>query len=235
MILLGEYDKGVDEGRWYCSGDDLIFYAKENRWSDEAGATASVMEEKIAPKEVPTKIPTPFDVWYPIFFGIFTFIVTVVVIAIFKSLYLTIYPPPSSTPFGYCNFGDSDCQNYYMNYGIWYLLWRLFSSVCMWVADGIFLNSSWKKFNTIDHWTYFVLLLPLAFLFHVNDLNKLRQQHPTQDTTTADKAIDVAVPVTSTETESVVTGKATKFCRYCGAKMPRNSKFCEECGSQLVT
>jgi hypothetical protein len=25
-----------------------------------------------------------------------------------------------------------------------------------------------------------------------------------------------------------------KYCRYCGAKIPRGSKFCEECGSELV-
>ena len=27
--------------------------------------------------------------------------------------------------------------------------------------------------------------------------------------------------------------KRTKFCRYCGAKIPRASKYCEECGGQL--
>jgi hypothetical protein len=26
----------------------------------------------------------------------------------------------------------------------------------------------------------------------------------------------------------------TKFCRYCGAKIPRQSKFCEECGKALA-
>jgi hypothetical protein len=26
----------------------------------------------------------------------------------------------------------------------------------------------------------------------------------------------------------------TKFCRYCGAKIPRQSRFCEECGKNLV-
>ena len=25
---------------------------------------------------------------------------------------------------------------------------------------------------------------------------------------------------------------ATKFCRYCGAKIPRESRFCEECGTR---
>lgn len=29
-------------------------------------------------------------------------------------------------------------------------------------------------------------------------------------------------------------GVETKFCRYCGAKIPRTSKFCEECGKNLV-
>jgi len=26
---------------------------------------------------------------------------------------------------------------------------------------------------------------------------------------------------------------STKFCRFCGAKIPRDSKFCEECGTSL--
>jgi hypothetical protein len=26
----------------------------------------------------------------------------------------------------------------------------------------------------------------------------------------------------------------TKFCRYCGAKIPRDSKFCEDCGAKLT-
>jgi ribosomal protein L40E len=26
----------------------------------------------------------------------------------------------------------------------------------------------------------------------------------------------------------------SKFCRYCGAKIPRDSKFCEECGKKLA-
>ena len=27
----------------------------------------------------------------------------------------------------------------------------------------------------------------------------------------------------------------TKFCRFCGAKIPRDSRFCEECGTRLET
>ena len=27
--------------------------------------------------------------------------------------------------------------------------------------------------------------------------------------------------------------RPTRFCRECGAKIPRDSKFCEECGTEL--
>jgi len=33
---------------------------------------------------------------------------------------------------------------------------------------------------------------------------------------------------------NAVAAPSTKFCRYCGAKIPRQSKFCEECGKKLV-
>jgi len=42
---------------------------------------------------------------------------------------------------------------------------------------------------------------------------------------------------TSTRTqpkiESAAAGAPIKFCRNCGAKIPRESKFCEECGTRL--
>jgi len=31
-----------------------------------------------------------------------------------------------------------------------------------------------------------------------------------------------------------VMTKSTKFCRNCGAKIPRDSNFCEECGTKLA-
>jgi hypothetical protein len=37
------------------------------------------------------------------------------------------------------------------------------------------------------------------------------------------------------EPPAVVTAKPTKFCRYCGARIVRDSKFCEECGKSLVS
>jgi len=36
------------------------------------------------------------------------------------------------------------------------------------------------------------------------------------------------------EPTTVAPGSPTKFCRHCGAKIPRVSKFCEECGAELA-
>jgi len=33
--------------------------------------------------------------------------------------------------------------------------------------------------------------------------------------------------------EPVLSGKGTKFCRECGAKILRDSMYCEECGARL--
>ncbi len=35
-------------------------------------------------------------------------------------------------------------------------------------------------------------------------------------------------------TPSPALASPTKFCRHCGAKIPRDSKHCEECGARLV-
>ncbi|MGA2785812.1 MAG: zinc ribbon domain-containing protein [Candidatus Bathyarchaeia archaeon] len=34
--------------------------------------------------------------------------------------------------------------------------------------------------------------------------------------------------------ETPIRTKTTKFCRYCGSKIPRTSKYCEECGRSLL-
>ena len=41
----------------------------------------------------------------------------------------------------------------------------------------------------------------------------------------------VEAPTTS---EPASSSKKTKFCRECGASIPRDSKYCEECGASLV-
>jgi predicted amidophosphoribosyltransferase len=35
-------------------------------------------------------------------------------------------------------------------------------------------------------------------------------------------------------TEMIAREAPTKFCRYCGAKITRDSKYCEECGTPLA-
>jgi len=55
-------------------------------------------------------------------------------------------------------------------------------------------------------------------------------------------AVVAAIPVPAPaparvpEPPQVATGETipTKFCRYCGAKILRDSKYCEECGARLV-
>jgi membrane protease subunit (stomatin/prohibitin family) len=41
-------------------------------------------------------------------------------------------------------------------------------------------------------------------------------------------------PEAPTTSEPASSSKKTKFCRECGAGIPRDSKYCEECGASLV-
>lgn len=45
--------------------------------------------------------------------------------------------------------------------------------------------------------------------------------------------VEPAIIQQETEPQKVATKSGMKFCRECGAKIPRDSVFCEECGSKL--
>src|SRR5208282_4381192 len=53
----------LDEERWYCYKDDLIFYAKENRWSDEISSSTTPVQIASGPPPPPVET---YDVWIPI-------------------------------------------------------------------------------------------------------------------------------------------------------------------------
>jgi len=57
----------------------------------------------------------------------------------------------------------------------------------------------------------------------------------TWDFASASKALGRVQPIAKTETVAVTESRAQdKFCRECGAKIPRDSRYCEECGTRLA-
>jgi hypothetical protein len=177
-----------EEQRWYCYKDDLVYLAKEDSWSDQKIATASTVERKIVRRE----IPSGFQVWQPIIFGGCAFLVVVVVFILFT---IHWYPAYQCSSLDFYYFHYDYCRNYYNLY----LTVRVFSSLGLYVADGVFLNWSAKKFNTptpLIFWIVFILLLPVAFVWHTWDLHDLRRKHNNRKKLTQ-KAFAV-VPATKT-------------------------------------
>jgi hypothetical protein len=211
LVLL---DK--DEQRWYCYKDDIILYANRQRWNDEStispGSTGAVS----------TGPPPPpvggFDVWIPI-------------------LWLL----------GILFFG--------------FVAW--FISIILLIGATIYVYYNSKKFKIESGLAILTLLFAIIGLpLYAWDLYKLKQAQKTQ---TLPAQPVLAAPIQSEETKLCRNGwnptvkppplqtaphqpvstisdeqsdqqtMRTKFCRYCGVKIPRASKFCEECGSNIQT
>lgn len=43
----------------------------------------------------------------------------------------------------------------------------------------------------------------------------------------------LVIPIATESAPSLIHSRPTKFCRYCGAKIPRTSIYCEECGRNV--
>jgi len=73
----------------------------------------------------------------------------------------------------------------------------------------------------------------LAVVLAIVVLRTKRKPKPELKPATLEETGQPLIPQATPPTLQAPEG-ATKFCRHCGAKIPRDSKFCEECGSQLL-
>lgn len=111
------------------------------------------------------------------------------------------------------------------------------------IGAAIYVHYDAKKYGVESHAWLTLLFAIIGLPLHANELHKLRRAQQTGQVRTL---VEAGAPAATVEPQPSVSGRigaedhgdiakeATKFCRKCGAKIPRDSRFCEECGAGLV-
>jgi hypothetical protein len=278
----------LDDERWYCYKDDLIFFPKEHRWSDG--------EEDTGPEvETPERPPIRYGTIHRAAIISSTLILLTVAGmgfifgAVRASTTLLL---PYDQIDAYNTLTQTTDQLMTANGGYWLLavVYLIdFLVICVVIASAATLRSSRHKIIVFvapfvatadilleDYYTSFIqhLLTQLQQIMGTNILNTALQVQQKFNTAygfwgspeyyatvavlswaTVGLLIVAAFTMKSVTVSESTVGKAEsapefvpsekpptteqgpsrrKFCRYCGAKIVRNSKFCEECGCQLI-
>jgi hypothetical protein len=96
----------------------------------------------------------------------------------------------------------------------------------------IYVHYDAKKYGVESHAWLTLLFAIIGLPLHANELHKLRKAQQTgQVRTLVEPTAKPQPSVNGRQVADVV--KPTKFCRGCGASIPRDSTFCEECGTKL--
>ncbi len=179
--LCGKQMTLLDEERGYCYKDDLIYYVKELRWSDDGPATSATKTEAGPPAPPVGTI----DVWVPI--------------VLLLAMLLLSYRIP-------------------------------FAGVGLFIVATLYVHYSSKKFKIGGGRAFVTLLFAIVGLpLFAYDLHKLKQHQRSP----VSQPLASAGPMPTVAKPAQVTVPEAKFCRECGAKIPRDSMFCEECGTKL--
>lgn len=101
------------------------------------------------------------------------------------------------------------------------------------IGATIYVHYDAKKYGVESQAVLTLLLAIIGLPLHANELHKLRKAQQTAQVQTLVEP--PAKPQPSINDRQVAeVAKPTKFCRECGAKIPRDSMFCEECGATLT-
>ena len=101
------------------------------------------------------------------------------------------------------------------------------------ISAAIFVHYDAKKYGVESHAGLTLLFAIIGLPLHANELHKLRKAQQTGQVGTLVKPTPPAMTPSFAQQASAPS-PSTKFCRNCGAKIPRDSKFREECGARLV-
>jgi hypothetical protein len=107
----------------------------------------------------------------------------------------------------------------------WVFGWIL--GVVLLVAAALYVHYDAKKYGIESHVWLTLLLAIVGLPLHANELHKLRKAQQAKKTWAGTGAPAATEGLSGME-------KPTKFCRRCGAKIPRDSTYCEECGARLA-
>jgi len=111
------------------------------------------------------------------------------------------------------------------------------------IAATAYVHYNSKKFGIQGGRSIITLLFAIVGLpLYAYDLYKLRKAQEAGQVRTIIEPVSAAGITTPVQTSSIpireretpIVVPPTKFCRECGAKIPRDSGFCEECGSKLT-
>ena len=103
------------------------------------------------------------------------------------------------------------------------------------MASGLFTSVGlvilvWTWFGPPSFWVNILCALP--WLIALQAKNRHLETTPIENAPEqAAGKLESGAPTTK---EPALSDRETKFCRKCGAKMPRDSMFCEECGKKLA-
>jgi len=113
------------------------------------------------------------------------------------------------------------------------------------ICAAVYVHYDAKKYGIESHALLTLLLAIIGLPLHANELHKLRKAQQTgQVQILKPERVEARAPDATVKPQPPVSGevagersditKPTKFCRKCGAKIPRDSEFCEECGTRLI-
>jgi len=113
----------------------------------------------------------------------------------------------------------------------WVFGWVL--GLVLLLAATLYVHYDAKKYGVESHAWLTLLFAIIGLPLHANELHKLRKAQQTgQVRTLVEPTAKPQPSVNGRQVADVV--KPTKFCRECGAKIPRDSTYCEECGARLA-
>jgi hypothetical protein len=113
----------------------------------------------------------------------------------------------------------------------WVFGWIL--GLVLLLAATLYVHYDAKKHGVESHAWLTLLFAIIGLPLHANELHKLRKaQQAGLVRTLAEPTAKPQPSVNGRQVADVV--KPTKFCRECGANIPRDSKYCEKCGTRLA-
>jgi predicted nucleic acid-binding Zn ribbon protein len=117
----------------------------------------------------------------------------------------------------------------------WVFGWIL--GLVLLLAATLYVHYDAKKYQVESHAWLTLLFAIIGLPLHANELHKLRKAQQTGQVRTL---IEAGAPTATIKPQPLVSDsvvadvvKPTKFCRECGAKIPRDSRYCEKCGAEL--
>lgn len=217
MTYLGESADEKLGDRWYCRKDDELYFPREQHWGVIRAVAPTVQEPPVPPV-------TGFNVWFPILLlvGIILLGLFHWVLGVLGLVFAATYVYEGAKKFGIGGAG--------------YAIATFLIGIIALPMYAYELSNLRKKQQTGRVRT---LVQPTVPASTPSVTQRTSWKEWLNQPVGAKKAAEATEQTTPSTTPTVsqqasAISPSTKFCRKCGAKIPRDSVFCEECGSELI-